>query len=201
MVAVAIVFLKQIRISVASIFLFNSPLSYLAIYLFTKGDSGEHEKNSEEWNLHFFFDIDRLKQPHKHLLPAVRMLIIPREAHIVRGEVNSHPAIMSLAFHERLWHEVGEADTLLLRSRLREMSSASDGVLNGLLGIYWQASLLPLLSVEQDDLTFCRQELFIYDFLGLSQVQDCCWILRFVRKREFSLLHTSIVLFCVVAAL
>lgn len=87
-----------------------------------------------------FFDIDRLKQPHKHLLPAVRMLIIPREAHIVRGEVNSHPAIMSLAFHERLWHEVGEADTLLLRSRLREMSSASDGVLNGLLGIYWQAS-------------------------------------------------------------
>lgn len=132
MVAVAIVFLKQIRIRVASIFLFNSPLSYLAIYLFTKGG----KKNSEERNLHFFFDIDRLKQPHKHLLPAVRMLIIPREAHIVGGEVNSHPAIMSLAFHERLWHEVGEADTLLLRSRLTEMSSASDGVLNGLLGIY-----------------------------------------------------------------
>lgn len=42
---------------------------------------------------------DRLEQPDKHLLPVVRRLIIPSEAHTVRGEVNSHPAIMSLAFH------------------------------------------------------------------------------------------------------
>lgn len=37
---------------------------------------------------------------------------------------------------------------------------ASDGVLNGLLGIYCQASSLPLLSVVQDDLTFTMHASF-----------------------------------------
>lgn len=49
------------------------------------------------------------------------------------------------------------------------MSGASDGVLDGLLGIYCQASLLPLLSVEHTDLTFYRQTLFLLDFSDFAK--------------------------------
>ena len=54
------------------------------------------------------------------------------------------------------------------------MSFTSDGVLNGQLGIHCQASLLPLLSVGREHLTFTRQDLYMHHFLDfLSNLTVC----------------------------
>lgn len=71
------------------------------------------------------------------LLPVVRRLIIPCEAHIVRREVNSHSGIMSLASRWSLawsWLTQSKTATLLLHRWLKEMIGACDDVLNGPLG-------------------------------------------------------------------
>lgn len=60
--------------------------------------------------------------------------------------MNSHPAIMSLTFH---WSLGLEGSHPVAPQLTEEMSRASDGVLNRLLGTRRRASVLPLPSSVQ----------------------------------------------------